>query len=122
MQAILVTGKVPLLSERAAATAWSAGVFRKKAGLVSYEARAVDGSDEVVYPLGEHPQGIIMYTPDGFMSAQLMRPGRPNFQSQTSTRPAVTNSRRRPLVTWRIQGPTACLRTAASSFTTSRSA
>ncbi|MFD4971916.1 lipocalin-like domain-containing protein [Streptomyces sp. NPDC058424] len=32
-------------------------------------------------PLGHEPQGIIMYTPDGYMSAQLSRPGRPGFAS-----------------------------------------
>jgi hypothetical protein len=46
--------------------------------LQSYEARSVDGSD-VIYPLGVDPRGIIMYTPDGYMSAQLMRSGRPRF-------------------------------------------
>ena len=25
------------------------------------------------YPMGERPMGTIMYTPDGYMSAQLMR-------------------------------------------------
>jgi hypothetical protein len=46
--------------------------------LQSYEALSVDGSD-VTYPLGVDPRGIIMYTPDGYMSAQLMRSGRPRF-------------------------------------------
>jgi hypothetical protein len=46
--------------------------------LHSYEARSIDGSD-VTYPLGVNPRGIIMYTPDGYMSAQLMRSGRPRF-------------------------------------------
>ena len=31
--------------------------------------------------MGEEPQGIIMYTPDGYMSAQLMHPGSPKFAS-----------------------------------------
>ena len=31
--------------------------------------------------MGDEPQGIIMYTPDGYMSAQLMQPGRPQFAS-----------------------------------------
>jgi len=31
--------------------------------------------------MGEAPQGIIMYTPDGFMSAQLCGAGRANFVS-----------------------------------------
>jgi hypothetical protein len=48
--------------------------------LVSYIAKPVDGS-EPFYPMGEEPLGIIMYTPDGYMSAQLMRPGRPAFAS-----------------------------------------
>lgn len=48
--------------------------------LVSYVEKPVDGS-EPMNPLGEEPQGIIMYTPDGYMSAQLMRPDRPSFAS-----------------------------------------
>ncbi len=44
--------------------------------LVSYVEKPTDGS-EPFYPMGTEPQGIIMYTPDGYMSAQLMRPGRP---------------------------------------------
>jgi hypothetical protein len=32
-------------------------------------------------PLGAKPVGFLMYTPDGFVSAQLMKPGRPAFQS-----------------------------------------
>jgi hypothetical protein len=31
------------------------------------------------YPLGENPLGLILYTPDGYMSAQLQRPERPPF-------------------------------------------
>jgi Lipocalin-like domain len=46
--------------------------------LQSYEARSIDGS-AVTYPLGAHPRGIIMYTPDGYMSAQLMRSDRPHL-------------------------------------------
>ena len=46
--------------------------------LQSYAARSIDGS-ELIYPLGVDAQGIIMYTPDGYMSAQLMRSGRPRF-------------------------------------------
>jgi hypothetical protein len=46
--------------------------------LQSYEAHSIDGST-VTYPLGTDPQGIIMYTPDGYMSAQLMRSDRPQL-------------------------------------------
>lgn len=48
--------------------------------LVSYEERPVDGSPSF-YPMGETPKGIIMYTPDGFMSAQLSKPDRKPFAS-----------------------------------------
>ena len=48
--------------------------------LVSYVEKPIDGSTPF-YPMGEKPQGIIMYTPDGYMSAQLERPGRPPFAS-----------------------------------------
>lgn len=44
--------------------------------LESYESCALDGSD-VRYPLGRDAKGIILYTPDGYMSAQLMRADRP---------------------------------------------
>lgn len=43
--------------------------------LQSYESFSLDGSD-VNYPLGVDAEGIIMYTADGYMSAQLMRSGR----------------------------------------------
>lgn len=48
--------------------------------LVSYEERPVDGSPSF-YPMTEQPQGIIMYTPDGYMSAQLSSPDRKPFAS-----------------------------------------
>jgi hypothetical protein len=43
--------------------------------LVSYVERPTDGSASF-YPLGEHPEGMIFYTPDGYVSAQLQRSGR----------------------------------------------
>jgi hypothetical protein len=46
--------------------------------LVSYEERPIDGSPSF-YPMTEEPMGIIMYTPDGYMSAQLMRADRAPF-------------------------------------------
>src|SRR5437763_5915326 len=48
--------------------------------LLSYEERPVDGSPSF-YPMNEKPMGIIMYTPDGFMTAQLMKPDRKPFAS-----------------------------------------
>ena len=46
--------------------------------LVSYVERdSPDG--QVRYPHGEDAQGLIMYTPDGYMSAQIQSAGRPNY-------------------------------------------
>jgi hypothetical protein len=48
-------------------------------GLVSYanEQEGHKGS----LPFGPKPEGFLIYTPDGFVSAQLMRPGRSLFDS-----------------------------------------
>lgn len=46
--------------------------------LVSYSAHDDQGGP-VYYPLGSDALGLIMYTADGYMSAQLMRRGRPDF-------------------------------------------
>jgi hypothetical protein len=46
--------------------------------LVAYTAQDDQGSP-VIYPLGPDAVGLIMYTPDGYMSAQLMRPHRPDY-------------------------------------------
>ena len=48
--------------------------------LVSYVEVPVEGGPER-YPMGEDARGLIIYTPDGYMSAQLMAPGRPEFAS-----------------------------------------
>lgn len=48
--------------------------------LVSYHEHPTDGS-EPFEPLGPEPQGIIMYTPDGYMSAQLSAAERTPFAS-----------------------------------------
>lgn len=51
------------------------GVYR----LVSWETWDVAGV--VTPPLGEMPQGYIIYTAGGHMAVQMMRPGRPQFTS-----------------------------------------
>ena len=51
------------------------GVWR----LVSSEFRTTSG--KVIYPLGEDAVGLAIFTPSGYMSAQLMRPGRAAFES-----------------------------------------
>ena len=47
--------------------------------LVSYTDEQPDGED--THPFGPEPQGFLIYTADGFVSAQLMRPGRSAFHS-----------------------------------------
>ena len=46
--------------------------------LSSYVERDIETGVEN-YPLGERPLGLILYTPDGYMSAQLQRPERLPF-------------------------------------------
>jgi hypothetical protein len=48
--------------------------------LVSYMEEALIESPPN-YPMGERPLGTIMYTPDGYMSAQLMRSNPSHFVS-----------------------------------------
>ncbi|PYH92207.1 hypothetical protein BO71DRAFT_485653 [Aspergillus ellipticus CBS 707.79] len=36
---------------------------------------------QVLYPLGPHPRGILIFTPNGFMSAHVMQPGAPPIDS-----------------------------------------
>jgi len=45
--------------------------------LVSYETRGEDGS--IAHPMGQDLAGFILYTTDGYMSANLMVPGRPAY-------------------------------------------
>ncbi len=47
--------------------------------LVSYELRAIDGT-LIEYPFGDDAQGFLIYTDDGYMSAQLMRRDRPLYE------------------------------------------
>jgi hypothetical protein len=46
--------------------------------LVSYVETNTE-TGETNHPMGPDPQGIILYTPDGYMSAQLCPQGRPEF-------------------------------------------
>lgn len=47
--------------------------------LVKHSAIPATGSSEIVYPSGPEAKGIIMYTHDGNMSAQLLRPNKVQF-------------------------------------------
>lgn len=49
--------------------------------LQDYHAYKLSDPTDRIYPLGPNARGIIMYTPDGHMSAQLLRPGQPHFAS-----------------------------------------
>ena len=51
--------------------------------LVSYIAQD-DHGGPITYPLGPDALGLIMYTADGYMSAQLMRRDRPAFDRPDS--------------------------------------
>lgn len=53
--------------------------------LVAYYVEDDDGSRD--YPLGEEATGYLLYTNDGFMSAQLMAAGRPEFESNSLHHP-----------------------------------
>lgn len=46
--------------------------------LVSYTVQNIK-TGAVSYPFGEHPLGFILYTADGYMSAQLQPPDRAPF-------------------------------------------
>jgi len=48
--------------------------------LVSFVEKPLNAATQN-YPMGERPMGIIMYTPDGYMSAQLMRSNPRHFVS-----------------------------------------
>lgn len=47
--------------------------------LVEYSAFPSEDPSQKTYPMTEDVQGVIMYTPNGYMSAQLQIPGQPPF-------------------------------------------
>ncbi|OAL39714.1 hypothetical protein AYO20_01111 [Fonsecaea nubica] len=47
--------------------------------LIEYYAYLPHDESNRVYPMGQDAKGIIMYTPDGYMSAQLQTPGQKPF-------------------------------------------
>ena len=48
--------------------------------LIEYNAYLPNDQSNIYHPMGANAQGIIMYTPDGYMSAQLQTPGVPAFE------------------------------------------
>ena len=49
--------------------------------LVEYSIENIKKPGERFYPLGKDATGFIMYTPDGYMSAQMMAAGRPAYEN-----------------------------------------
>lgn len=47
--------------------------------LIEYSANSPSDENDKIWPMGKNAQGIIMYTPDGYMSAQLQTPGVVDF-------------------------------------------
>ncbi|KAJ5577950.1 uncharacterized protein N7459_006914 [Penicillium hispanicum] len=56
--------------------------------LVSYVSKPVNGDGPTRYPLGEDARGYIFYTPEGYMSAQLMASGSKPYTTQDPYRAA----------------------------------
>lgn len=53
--------------------------------LIEYSATLPNDPSNKYYPMGPKASGIIMYTPDGFMSAQLQTPGQGQFDTTAGT-------------------------------------
>ena len=49
--------------------------------LVEYSIPDKQNTGEKYYPMGKDVTGFILYTPDGYMSAQMMASGRPAYAS-----------------------------------------
>jgi len=53
--------------------------------LIEYFAHLPNDPSDKFYPMGPNAKGIIMYNPDGYMSAQLMTPGQGPFDRAGGT-------------------------------------
>ncbi len=58
--------------------------------LQEYTATAADGT--IAFPMGADATGLVIYTADGYMSAQLMVQGRPPYASGDMEGGTPTNS------------------------------
>lgn len=58
-----------------------AGTWQLESWTIGYSDR-----DELTTPFGEEPQGLLLYTADGWMSASICRPGREPFPADRSPR------------------------------------
>lgn len=86
--------------------------------LESYQSRLLEGT-HIQYPLGPDATGIILYTPDGYMSAQIMRIDRPHFATDDSNMPSRANSPRLRQAISPTPAPTPRPKTAPKYTTTS---
>lgn len=59
---------------------------------------------EITHPMGENPKGLIIYNPDGYMSAQIMDTHRENFHQEHWTMPRRKNIHRKAQPILRIRG------------------
>ncbi len=50
--------------------------------LVEYSIPDKENPENKYYPMGKDVTGFILYTPDGYMSAQMMSKGRPSYASK----------------------------------------
>ncbi len=57
------------------------GTWQMESWTIGYSDR-----DEFSYPFGEEPQGLLIYSDDGWMSATVCRPGRKPLPEGTSPR------------------------------------
>lgn len=53
--------------------------------LLDYSAHAVHNLSDKHYPLGPNADGILIYTPDGYMSVQMLTPGIKPFELEDGT-------------------------------------
>jgi hypothetical protein len=49
--------------------------------LVSYKAYSAKDPEDFIYPMGKDCKGMLMYSIDGYMGAQMQEPGQANFSS-----------------------------------------
>jgi len=49
--------------------------------LVSYKAYSAKEPEDFIYPMGKDCKGMLMYSIDGYMGAQMQEPGQANFSS-----------------------------------------
>lgn len=54
--------------------------------LLSYIELPISGTDSL-FPLGKNPYGLLIYAPDGFMSAQIANTGRMPYKSNDKLKP-----------------------------------